>query len=120
VLRRLSLRPRSYYCQSSAWRCRQSRQALNQMGSSLGGGAEKRAHGEQGTDDVQVSAIAASIGVTALAIAAVHYRFSWHVRDGADFPTLEAVATLLLTVGGVVSCPSCRRRCFDCFCVWVI
>jgi len=68
----------------------------------------------------KVSAIAASIGVTALAIAAVHYRFSWHVRDGADFPTLEAVATLLLTVGGVVSCPSCRRRCFDCFCVWVI
>ena len=55
----------------------------------------------------KVSAIAASIGVTALAIAAVHYRFSWHIRDGADFPTLEALATLLLTVGGVVRCTSC-------------
>ena len=51
----------------------------------------------------KVSAIAASVGVTALAIAAVYYRFSWHMRDGAEFPTLEAVATLLLTIGGVVS-----------------
>ena len=50
----------------------------------------------------KVSAIAASVGVTALAIAAVHYRFSWHIRDGAEFPIAEAVATLLLTVGGVV------------------
>ena len=50
----------------------------------------------------KVSAIAASVGVTALAIAAVYYRFSWHMRDGAEFPTIEAIATLLLTVGGVV------------------
>ena len=50
----------------------------------------------------KVSAIAASVGVTALAIAAVHYRFSWHIRDGAEIPIAEAVATLLLTVGGVV------------------
>ncbi len=58
-------------------------------------------HREQMT--YKVSAIAASVGVTALAIAAVYYRFSWHMRDGAEFPTLEAVATLLLTIGGVVS-----------------
>jgi beta-carotene 3-hydroxylase len=50
----------------------------------------------------KVSAIAASLGVTALAIAAVHYRFSWHARDNGAFPTLEACATLLLTIGGVV------------------
>ena len=56
----------------------------------------------------KVSAIAASLGVTALAIAAVHYRFSWHAREGGAFPTLEACATLLLTIGGVVSTFVCR------------
>ncbi len=37
-----------------------------------------------------------------MAITAVHFRFTWNMRDGVDFPTLEAAATLLLTFGGVV------------------
>ena len=49
------------------------------------------------------SAIAASLGVTVLAIAAVHYRFTWHARQGGEIPYAEAVATFLLTIGGVVS-----------------
>ena len=48
------------------------------------------------------AAILASTGVTAMAISAVYFRFTWHMRDGAEFPTLEAAATLLLTFGGVV------------------
>ena len=47
-----------------------------------------------------MAAILASTGVTAMAITAVYFRFTWHMRDGADFPMLEAAATLLLTFGG--------------------
>ena len=50
------------------------------------------------------AAILASTGVTAMAITAVYFRFTWHMRDGAEFPVLEAAATLLLTFGGVVRC----------------
>ncbi|BDA45578.1 beta-carotene 3-hydroxylase, chloroplastic (Fragment) [Coccomyxa sp. Obi] len=50
----------------------------------------------------KIAAIAASTGVTAMAITAVYFRFTWNMRDGVDFPTLEAAATLLLTFGGVV------------------
>lgn len=45
----------------------------------------------------------ASTGVTAMAISAIWFRFTWNMRDGSDFPVLEAAATLLLTFGGVVS-----------------
>ena len=53
------------------------------------------------------AAIGASLGVTALAICAVHYRFAWHMQNGGDVPWAEAVLTILLTFGGVVSggCP---------------
>ena len=56
------------------------------------------------------------MGVTTLAVCAVYYRFSWHMRDGGDFPYLEALATFLLTIGGVVSYTlpiafSTHRRC---------
>ena len=56
----------------------------------------------------QMSAIAASLGVTSLAVAAVYCRFSWHM-DGSDgtFPWADAAATLLLTIGGAVSA-GCR------------
>ena len=37
-----------------------------------------------------------------MAICAVNFRFTWHARDGSEFPMLEAAATLLLTFGGVV------------------
>jgi hypothetical protein len=37
-----------------------------------------------------------------MAITAVYFRFTWHMRDGADFPMAEAAATLCLTFGGVV------------------
>ena len=53
------------------------------------------------------AAIGASLGVTALAICAVHYRFAWHMQNGGEVPWAEAVLTILLTFGGVVSggCP---------------
>lgn len=37
-----------------------------------------------------------------MAICAVYFRFTWNMRDGSEFPMLEAGATLLLTFGGVV------------------
>lgn len=53
----------------------------------------------------KVSAIAASLGISSLAVAAVWYRFVWHLNDtGGEFPVGEAAATLLLTLGGAVSC----------------
>lgn len=51
----------------------------------------------------KIAAISASLGVTSLAILAVHYRFAWHMQNGGDVPYLEAAATILLTFGGVVS-----------------
>jgi membrane associated rhomboid family serine protease len=57
----------------------------------------------------RAAAIMASTGVTAMAIAAVYLRFTWHMRDNTEFPTLEAAATLLLTLGGVVR-PYCTCR----------
>ena len=49
------------------------------------------------------AALAATGGVTAAAIVAVHYRFTWQlVSSGAHFSSLEAALTLLLTFGGVV------------------
>ena len=50
------------------------------------------------------AALAATGGVTAAAIVAVHYRFTWQLASsGAHFSSLEAGLTLLLTLGGVVS-----------------
>lgn len=51
----------------------------------------------------KVSAIAASAAVIALAVGAVHYRFMWHMKQGHEFPTAEALATFCLTIGGIVS-----------------
>lgn len=53
----------------------------------------------------KVSAIAASAAVIALAVGAVHYRFAWHMKQGHEFPTSEALATFCLTIGGIVSHP---------------
>jgi len=51
----------------------------------------------------KVAAISASLGVTSLAVLAVHYRFAWNLNNGGEFPFLEAALTMLLTFGGVVS-----------------
>ena len=44
-----------------------------------------------------------------MAISAVYFRFTWHIREGSQFPMLEAAATLLLTFGGVVGSCSCHH-----------
>ena len=50
------------------------------------------------------AALAATGGVAAAAIVAVHYRFTWQLAySGAQFSGLEAAMTLLLVFGGVVS-----------------
>ena len=51
----------------------------------------------------KVSAIAASAAIIALAVGAVHYRFMWHMKQGHEFPTAEALATFCLVLGGIVS-----------------
>lgn len=50
----------------------------------------------------KVAAMSASLGITALAVAAVHYRYAWHIRNGGEVPITEAVCTILLVFGGVV------------------
>lgn len=50
----------------------------------------------------QASAVAASIGVGTLAVAATYYRFSWHMRGSEAFPWIEMGCTLLLVLGGVI------------------
>jgi hypothetical protein len=50
----------------------------------------------------QVSAIAASVGVTGLAILATYLRFAWHVADEGSMPWAELVGTLALVAGGAV------------------
>jgi hypothetical protein len=52
-----------------------------------------------------MSAIAATLGIGSLAVAAIYYRFAMHMAaSGGEFPLGEAAATLLLTMGGAV-CP---------------
>ena len=50
----------------------------------------------------QWAAIAASVGVTSLAIVATYLRFSWHLQDDGMFPWGEMFGTLALVAGGVV------------------
>lgn len=49
----------------------------------------------------QGTAIAASLGVSFLAIAATVIRFQWHMEADGDIPWAEVSATLLLVLGGV-------------------
>eukprot|EP00877_Chromochloris_zofingiensis_P007735 jgi/Chrzof1/3214/Cz12g16080.t1_CHYB[v5.2] len=49
----------------------------------------------------QGSAIAASLGVGALAVAATHYKFSYHMPSESPFPWLDMAGTLALVIGGV-------------------
>jgi beta-carotene 3-hydroxylase len=49
----------------------------------------------------QGAAIAASVGVSFLAIAATVVRFQWHAETEGDVPVAEVAATLLLVLGGV-------------------
>ena len=58
----------------------------------------------------KMSAIAATLGIGSLAVAAIYYRFAMHMAaSGGEFPLYEAAATLLLTMGGAVSPPSTIR-----------
>ena len=53
----------------------------------------------------QVSALAATLGVGALAIIATYLRFEWHMEEDSDIPWAEVAATLSLVAGGVVRQP---------------
>jgi hypothetical protein len=57
-------------------------------------------HREQLT--YQASAIAATIGVTGIAILTTYLRFEWHLEEDGQMPWLELLATLILVAGGVV------------------
>jgi ABC-type transport system involved in cytochrome c biogenesis permease subunit len=50
-----------------------------------------------------MAAVAATMGVTALAVVATYLRFEWHLEEDGDIPWLEVMATLTLVAGGVVS-----------------
>lgn len=50
----------------------------------------------------QATAIAATLGIGAVAVAATWYRFYHHMDDGSDFPVAEFLATLTLIAGGTV------------------
>ena len=59
----------------------------------------------------KMSAIAATLGIGSLAVAAIYYRFAMHMAaSGGEFPLGEAAATLLLTMGGAVSPWVCHPR----------
>jgi hypothetical protein len=49
-----------------------------------------------------VSAIAATTGITSIAVVATYLRFSRHMGTTQDLPLLEMVGTLALVFGGVV------------------
>ena len=51
----------------------------------------------------QFSALAATLGVGALAVVATYLRFEWHMEEDGDIPWIEVLATLSLVAGGVVS-----------------
>lgn len=63
---------------------------------------ERKATKQREQLSYQVSAIAASVGVTSLAILATYLRFSWHVQDEGIVPWGEMFGTLLLVAGGVL------------------
>ncbi len=49
-----------------------------------------------------MSAIAATTGITSIAVVATYLRFSRHMGTTQDLPLLEMVGTLALVFGGVV------------------
>lgn len=52
----------------------------------------------------KLSAVVASVGVSALAVSAIYYKFALQ-SEGGSFPTLDAVCTAALTLGGIVRLP---------------
>lgn len=50
----------------------------------------------------RVAAIAATVGLTVLAVAATYARFSWHVLDTGENAWVEMLATLALVFGGAI------------------
>lgn len=52
-----------------------------------------------------MSAIAATTGLTSIAVVATYLRFSRHMGTTQDLPLMEMVGTLALVFGGVVRRP---------------
>lgn len=57
----------------------------------------------------QTAAVAATVGVGALAIFATYYRIAWHLHHGDPFPSAELGSTVLLVFGGMVGMEAYAR-----------
>lgn len=57
----------------------------------------------------QIAAVAATVGIGALATFATYYRIAWHLHHGDSFPYVELEATLLLVCGGMVGMEAYAR-----------
>ncbi|KAL6651253.1 hypothetical protein ACP70R_010178 [Stipagrostis hirtigluma subsp. patula] len=63
--------------------------------------AERKARKQSERRTYQVAAVMSSLGVTAMGIAAVYYRFSWQM-EGGEVPVTEMLGTFALSVGSAV------------------
>ncbi|KAJ9506738.1 hypothetical protein QJQ45_006012 [Haematococcus lacustris] len=73
--------------------------ALQQLDRAI---AERRARRKREQLSYQAAAIAASIGVSGIAIFATYLRFAMHMTVGGAVPWVEVAGTLLLVVGGAL------------------
>jgi len=62
----------------------------------------RRARRQKEQMSYRFAAIAATVGVTVLAVAATYARFTWHVLDTGEHSWIEMVCTLALVFGGAV------------------
>ena len=64
--------------------------------------AKRRAERARHAATYQFAAVAATAGVSFLAVFATYYRIAQHLHNGEEFPWTEMGATILLAFGGAV------------------
>jgi len=62
---------------------------------------ERRQQRQREQQFYKLAAVAASLGVSGLAILATYLRFYWHLRDAGEMPWGELAGTVALVAGGV-------------------